>query len=43
MVIAAAARSDTGGDDPIRIYTIGMGELVRCQTGTLQEMSDDIL
>jgi hypothetical protein len=42
-IIADAARSDTGGDYPIRIYTIGMGELVRCPTGTLQEMSEDIL
>jgi hypothetical protein len=42
-IIADAARSDTGGDYPIRIYTIGMGELVRCPLGTLQEMSEDIL
>ena len=30
-IIADAARSDTG-DYPIRIYTIGMGELVRYKT-----------
>ena len=33
-IIANAARADTGGDYPIRIYTIGMGELVRCPLGT---------
>ena len=42
-IIANAARSDTGGDYPIRIYTIGMGELVRCSLGTRQEMSEDML
>jgi Mg-chelatase subunit ChlD len=42
-IIADAARADTGGDYPIRIYTIGMGELVRCPLGTLQEQSEDIL
>jgi len=42
-IIGDAARSDTGGDYPIRIYTIGMGELVRCPLGTLQELSEDIL
>ena len=42
-IIANAARADTGGDYPIRIYTIGMGELVRCPLGTRQEMSEDIL
>ena len=41
-IIANAARSDTG-DYPIRIYTIGMGELVRYKTGTRKEMSEDIL
>jgi Flp pilus assembly protein TadG len=41
-IIADAARSDTG-DYPIRIYTIGMGELVRYKLGTRQEMSEEIL
>ena len=42
-IIADAARSDNGGDYPIRIYTIGMGELVRYMLGTVPEMSEDIL
>jgi Flp pilus assembly protein TadG len=42
-IIANAARSDTGGDYPIRIYSIGMGELVRCPLGSRTEMSEDIL
>jgi Flp pilus assembly protein TadG len=42
-IIGNAARNDAGGDYPIRIYSIGMGELVRCPLGTLQEMSEDIL
>jgi Flp pilus assembly protein TadG len=42
-IIANAARADTAGDYPIRIYSIGMGELVRCPLGTRQEMSEDIL
>src|SRR4029450_10845709 len=37
-IIANAARADAAGDYPIRIYTIGMGELVRCPLGTRQEM-----
>ena len=41
-IIANAARSDTG-DYPIRIYTIGMGELVRYKLGTRKEMSESIL
>jgi hypothetical protein len=41
-IIANAARSDTG-DYPIRIYTIGMGELVRYKLGTRKEMSEEIL
>ena len=32
--IALEARTDTGGDYPIRIYTIGMGHLVQLQLGT---------
>jgi Flp pilus assembly protein TadG len=42
-IIANAARSDTGGDYPIRIYTIGMGELVRYQLGMRRETSESIL
>jgi Flp pilus assembly protein TadG len=42
-IIADAARSDTGGDYPVRIYTIGMGELVRCPLGSRLEMSEEIL
>ncbi len=42
-IIGDAARSDTSGAYPIRIYTIGMGELVRYRLGTREEMSEDIL
>jgi hypothetical protein len=42
-IIADAARTDTGGDYKIRIYTIGMGDLVRYKLGTRKEMSEDIL
>jgi Flp pilus assembly protein TadG len=41
-IIANAARSDNG-DYRIRLYTIGMGELVRYQLGTRPEMSEEIL
>jgi len=41
-IIADAARSDNG-DYPIRIFTIGMGYLVRDQLGTMPEMPEDIL
>ena len=41
-IIADAARRDTG-DYRIRIYTIGMGELVRYNLGTIGEKSEDIL
>jgi len=41
-IIANEARNDVG-DYPIRIYTIGMGELVRYKLGTRKEMSEDIL
>jgi Flp pilus assembly protein TadG len=41
-IIANAARNDNG-DYRIRIYTIGMGELVRYKLGTRKEMSEDIL
>jgi hypothetical protein len=41
-IIANAARDDNG-DYKIRIYTIGMGDLVRYKLGTRKEMSEDIL
>jgi Flp pilus assembly protein TadG len=41
-IIANEARNDNG-DYPIRIYTIGMGELVRYDLGTIPEKSEDIL
>ena len=41
-IIADAARNDNG-DYKIRIYTIGMGELVRYNLGTRPEKSEDIL
>jgi Flp pilus assembly protein TadG len=41
-IIANAARSDNG-DYRIRIYTIGMGELVRYNLGTMPEKPEEIL
>jgi len=41
-IISNAARNDDG-DYKIRIYTIGMGELVRYRLGTRLEMSEEIL
>jgi Flp pilus assembly protein TadG len=41
-IIADAARNDTG-DYHIRIYTIGMGQLVPLQLGTRMETSESIL
>jgi hypothetical protein len=41
-IIANEARNDSG-DYPIRIYTIGMGELVRYNLGTIPEKSEDVL
>ncbi|HEY2432654.1 MAG TPA: vWA domain-containing protein [Vicinamibacterales bacterium] len=41
-IVSDAARNDNG-DYKIRIYTIGMGELVRYNLGTRKEMSEDIL
>ena len=38
-IIADQARSDAGGDYQIRIYTIGMGELVTYLLGTIPEPS----
>jgi hypothetical protein len=42
-IIADAVRSDAGGDYKIRIYTIGMGELVRLNLGTRLETSESML
>jgi Flp pilus assembly protein TadG len=42
-IIANEARSDATGDYPIRIYTIGMGELVTYLLGPIQEPSSEIL
>lgn len=41
-IIADAARNDNG-DYPIRLYTIGMGELVQYNLGTMPEKPEDIL
>jgi hypothetical protein len=42
-IIADAARSDADGDYPIRVFTIGMGELVRYMLGTMPEQPEGIL
>ncbi len=42
-IIADAARAETTGDYKIRIYTIGMGELVQYMLGNMPEKSADIL
>ena len=42
-IVANAARSDTSGDYRIRIYTIGMGSLVRMPLGTIPEPSESVL
>jgi hypothetical protein len=42
-IIADAARSDTSGDYRIRIYTIGMGELLHYLVGTIPEQPEQIL
>jgi hypothetical protein len=42
-IIADAARSDSDGDYRIRVYTIGMGELVRYNLGTIPEKPEEIL
>jgi Flp pilus assembly protein TadG len=42
-IIADTARNDTSGDYKIRIYTIGMGELVRLNLGTRLETSESML
>jgi Flp pilus assembly protein TadG len=42
-IISNEARSDNDGDYPIRIYTIGMGPLMRQNLGTRRETSESIL
>jgi hypothetical protein len=42
-IIADAARDDAAGDYPIRIYAIGMGQLVRHLLGTRPESSESVL
>jgi len=42
-IIANDARNDAGGDYKIRIYSIGMGYLVRDLLGTMPELPEDIL
>jgi len=42
-IIANEARADSSGDYPIRIYTIGMGELVTYLLGSIQEPGSQIL
>jgi Flp pilus assembly protein TadG len=42
-IIANAARSDATGDYPIRIFTIGMGDLVQAPLGTIPETSESVL
>jgi len=42
-IIANEARNDASGDYKIRIYTIGMGNLVRLQLGTRPETSESML
>jgi Flp pilus assembly protein TadG len=42
-IIADAARSDNSGDHRIRIFTIGMGNLVKMNLGTIPESSESVL
>lgn len=42
-IVANEARKDTAGDYKIRIYTIGMGQLVRLNLGTRGETSESML
>jgi hypothetical protein len=42
-IIGDAAREDTSGDYRIRVYTIGMGELIRYLVGTIPEYPEDIM
>jgi len=42
-IIADAARSDATGDHKIRIFTIGMGPLVKMNLGSIPESSESVL
>ena len=42
-IIGDAARTDTGGDYPVRIFTIGMGSLLNLTLGTIPETPASIL
>src|SRR6185503_11371770 len=42
-MIADAARGDNSGDHKIRIFTIGMGALVKMNLGTIPESSESVL
>jgi len=42
-IIADAARNDESGDHRIRIFTIGMGQLVKMNLGTIPETSESVL
>jgi Flp pilus assembly protein TadG len=42
-IVADAARSDSSGDQPIRIFAIGMGELVQHLLGSRPESSESVL
>jgi len=42
-IIADAARSDMSGDQQIRIFSIGMGDLVTLPLGTRPETSESVL
>jgi Flp pilus assembly protein TadG len=42
-IIADAARSDEDGDQPIRVFAIGMGELVQMLLGARPESSESVL
>jgi Flp pilus assembly protein TadG len=42
-IISDEARKDAAGDYPIRIYVIGMGELVQYDLGSIPETSESIL
>ena len=42
-IIANAARADASGDYPIRIYAIGMGQLVKHLLGSRPESSESVL
>jgi hypothetical protein len=42
-IIADAARSDSSGDQPIRIFSIGMGQLVTHLLGSRPETSESVL